>query len=92
MACHPHAIHMPPHLDTLVQSLCMNADLDSLDFMYHPCNSSRPCKMDGKCAYKEYSNDRNVKLMSHRSEINGGCKHKPRFHIFGTDDPIMGEK
>ena len=39
----------------------------------------------------EYSNKRNIKLMNRRSEIHGRCKHKPKFHRFGTDDSIMCE-
>eukprot|EP00957_Ditylum_brightwellii_P086463 6578753-Ditylum_brightwellii.AAC.1 len=34
----------------------LNADLDSLDSMYCPCNCSRPCKVDGECAYKAQQN------------------------------------
>eukprot|EP00957_Ditylum_brightwellii_P004058 308437-Ditylum_brightwellii.AAC.1 len=30
--------------------------------------------------------------MNHRSEIHGGYKHRPKFHRFGTDDPLMDEK
>eukprot|EP00957_Ditylum_brightwellii_P075972 5774802-Ditylum_brightwellii.AAC.1 len=30
--------------------------------------------------------------MNHRSEIHRGCKQEPKFHRFGTDDHVMGEK
>ena len=30
----------------------VNKDVESLDFMDHPCNCSKHCFMNGKCAYK----------------------------------------
>eukprot|EP00957_Ditylum_brightwellii_P029915 2263622-Ditylum_brightwellii.AAC.1 len=32
----------------------LNADVESLDFMYRPCNCNKRSHVNGECAYKAY--------------------------------------